>query len=93
MSPGRWVITSNKGEAESLFRDFSIQPNPNQGLLKIKFYNVIQRAYLTECGDRDQRNNGHVGESHKEDKRDLREEEHLECARKRNHKSCRFISN
>ena len=40
---------------------------------------------MTECGDRDQRNNGHVGESHTEDKRELREEEHLECARKRNH--------
>ena len=41
VSPGRWVITSNKSEAESLFRDLSIQPNPNQRLLHINHLNFI----------------------------------------------------
>ena len=41
VSPGRWVITSNKGEAESLFRDLSAQSNPNQSLLEINHHNFI----------------------------------------------------
>ena len=49
--------------------------------------------HLTEYGDRNQQNNGHIDEGRREDKEESHnEEEYLECARKRNHKSCRFIS-